>query len=519
MNLLREDSMNFTKIPYSKLVMTFILGTMFSCGGGGSSGGSSSDTSFEEESLPIVEPVITAVDKGVLFEASSENQKLSVFIKDAILLEGNGTVVRSLTNEGNEGTIKVASSAPQTVDITFHDPDVYDVILYSGINIDGTTLSSSGITYTYSNATAVNTTRFGFNPYFKITKDSTNNATYQIEFDSLPEGTTKTLTIGGWDNLYEGISFNVTMRVNSMPTMGFSGTTTCPVYYNSSTGKLEVPTKDGSGNPYTSSYCLHYTVYGGTDDVSDKETTTLKIFEGTETTPSFTDSLGILDEPHSGTYTLSSTLSPGSETSVTFLFTQDLMGDPSKQDTKTITRAVYAANDTATMDYCITTNLSATGCTVGAQGDPYGTKLSDEFVYEGGFDTDGDGSDDYARYFRDTDGDGIHDDDEDVVLVKIDTGGIILPSTGGKVFLRTASYSGTGGVFSIYIYNNGSYVTSYSAGTLPTWQHIYDATTATSCTTGWDIISVKTYKDFDGYESMIAPVLNTVPICRNTPAS
>jgi len=475
---------------------------MFSCGGGGgSSGSSSSDTSFEEESLPIVEPVITAVDKGVLFEASSENQKLSVFIKDAILLEGDGIVVRSLTNEGDKGTIKVTSSAPQTVDITFYDPDVYDTILYSGINIDGTTLSSSGFTYTYYNATAVNTTKFGFNPYFKVTKDSTNNATYQIEFDPFPEGTTKTLTIGGWDNLYEGISFNVTMRVNSMPTMGFSGSTTCPVYNNLSTGKLEVPTKDSSGNPYTASYCFIYSIYPGTDDSSDGDTTTLEIFEGTDTTPSATTSLGVLSGTYSSTYTLSSTLSPGSETSVTFLFTQDLMGDPSKQDTKTIAKTIYAANDTATIDYCITTNLSATGCTVGAQGDPYSTKLSNEFVYEDEFDADGDGSADYARYFRDTDGDGVHDDDEDTVLVKIDTGGIILPSTGGKVFLRTASYSGTGGSFYVKILKNGAYYTDYSTVSLSTWYHIYDATTATSCSTGWDTISVEAYKNFSGYYS------------------
>jgi len=428
--------------------------SILSCGGG-----SNTSLNGNSNTLTQVSPDVVKTEKGIKIVgfSKSTNQTLEVFIPGAVLSNNepnSGRLYKALTDLGSTEEMRIpwnynGNTNGQKIEISGTDPDSYDTLLNFGVNVNDTTLqnlqSTYGVNYN-TNATVTDSSLFGFQPILQAEKDSeTNKASTYVLFQSFPEGTQLTLNVGMWDLLKEGVKFSIPVKINDLPDVNldqdYGNSQNCYFYYNPNTGKIEVPTKDGNGNNFPYSHCIAFKVTPGQDDEQYGDTGNLNIYEGNDLAQ--TENLSYNTQDY--TYSLSQKLNGGEEKTVKLEIVQFLNGNANKKDVKTKTFTIYGANDSILIGACLDTQQND-NCQVGAQGDPYGTILSNKFVYKG--DTN-DGL--YAIYFRDDNGNGVEDENEDRVLLNLADGYYVLPSTGGYLYFKTKNYSGTGGIFSFKI--------------------------------------------------------------------
>jgi len=537
------------RIGKLSLVTLFLVG-LCSCGGGGGGGSGGGETSSVSEipSYPFVEnpQPLDEVEPQVVelahFSAERGNQKLEVYFPYGYTVKSeSGETTRALTDLGTRPAVKIAWFLQQ-VKITMTDPDEYDTNLFIAMELaSGGPLSFAGVVASDGNGGSVNKYVYSydvFNTFYEVAKDpSSKEATLALNFGTslLGEGASDTYYFGGWDTFGEGIKYQIPVRVNDLPDLTINpnydgngdGVADCPLYIRSdgTTEIIEFPTVDKDGNTYTNQ-CIAYKVSAGSDDSTDNEKTTLKIYDSSvsSSSPAATplNNATLTSSGYEDTYSPSSTAPAGDfGPDITFMIEQPI-GGGTITDLKPYSYKTFGANDAVTVTVCVTTDTSATSCNPGPAGDPYSVPIANTFKY----DTD---NGNYSIYYVDSNGNGSKDPDEPTIVYDRNNNIIILPATGGKIFYTVNYTSGSGyGNFEVYLIKNISSsspsttkVATLSDSAINGFTYTYEAnaTTLSSCSSKSDMLSFHVYKLFGNKFKSLLGHAPDYSFCLNTPTS
>lgn len=320
-----------------------------SCGGGGGSSETVYNPSAPEDNnqpvvenpqpnpgdiLPSTRPEVVETPDGVIVKGSNGNQTLEVFIPNAVVL---GSIYpQALVDRGTSQNIKIPvnnGKGDASFSVSGTDPDPYDNSLFIGAISQNKTLNFNGA-YDPNSATLITGNFDVFSNYFQVPKDAnTNKATLNLNFTGLyNEGENDTWTFGVWDNLNEGLKYQVNLKVDDLAKVSLdSNNNTCPYDFDSANNTIYLPTKTSTGTNYSNTHCIPLVITPGSDDSTDNDSTTVNVYEGNSTTPNQTlVNNQVMNANVSGVYNLTSNLNANETRNLKVEVKANLGGDANK---------------------------------------------------------------------------------------------------------------------------------------------------------------------------------------------
>ena len=390
--------------------------------------------------VTTVKPEVEETEDGVVVRGKDGDKILEVYIPGATLPAASSLKPKIFIDKGKSDAIRLAYDK-QSFKIKGYDSNEYDVVLNIGFKSKKKQKIDFKGAYDETKIKLItgNFDEFAF--YFETPKRPDSNfVELNLNFGNklYTEGESDEIVVGMWDLLREGIKYTIPVSVDDLADISFNlDDNKCAFDVDSQNGIIYFPTRSEYGDlpceyspqPCTNTIpkCISFNIIPGSDDSQEKDATTVNVYEGNVQTPSATlvDDK-ILKESTSGIYELNSYLKPGEtrDFKVEVKARMDLSSQ--KISSKSYTYQLKGDDSVLFMRFCLTGDMEATTCTEGPKNDPYSTIIADTYTYKENIDIDNDGTDDYAIY---------EDDRGERILLDLDEGKYVVPSTGAKLFI------------------------------------------------------------------------------------
>lgn len=412
--------------------------------------------------VTTVKPKVEEVESGVIVRGKSGDKVLEVYIPGATLPAETSLKPKVFIDKGKSDPIRLAWDK-QSIEIRGYDSNDYDVVL----NIGFKSRKKQNIDFKGAydeNQIKLITGNFDEFPFYFETPKLPNSAFVKLNLNFgnrlYAEGESDEIVVGLWDLLYEGIKYTIPVTVDDLADISFNlEDNKCAFDVDQENGIIYFPTRNEYGQQpceysskpctYTIPKCISFNISPGSDDSQEKDVTTVNVYEGDAKTPSATlVNDKILKENVSGNYELKKYLKPGEVRDFKVEIKARMALSSQKISSKLYRYKLKGDDSVLFIRFCLTGDMEATTCTEGPQNDPYSTIIANTYSYQGDLDVDNDGKADYAIY---------EDNRRERILLNLESGIYIVPSTGAKLFMWVEpekSTFNTGRDYAIEIYSS-----------------------------------------------------------------